>query len=106
MSETRVRPELHGKELILAVLRWILIIFFAVYTLFPLVWLFISSLKTNYEFLALSPFALPSSPQWGNYLTAPVSLGGGAKITEHMTQSQPMEMPNHSSTVIGSGMSM
>ena len=32
--------------------RWILIIFFAAYTLFPLLWLVISSFKTNYEFLA------------------------------------------------------
>ena len=39
MSETRLRPKLRGKELILAILRWILIIFFAVYTLFPLIWL-------------------------------------------------------------------
>ena len=52
MSQTRVRPALHGKELILAILRWILIIFFALYTLFPLVWLAVSSLKTNFEFLA------------------------------------------------------
>ena len=64
MSETRVRPALHGKDLILAVLRWILIIFFALYTLFPLVWLFISSLKTNFEFLTGSPFALPEKPRF------------------------------------------
>ena len=70
MSETRVRPALHGKDLILAVLRWILIIFFALYTLFPLVWLFISSLKTNFEFLAGSPFSLPAVPQWQNYVNA------------------------------------
>lgn len=43
MSETRVRAPLHGKDLILAILRWILIIFFAVYTLFPLIWLAIAS---------------------------------------------------------------
>ena len=64
MSETRLRSPLHGKELVLAILRWILIIFFAVYTLFPLLWLLSSSLKTNFEFLAESPFALPSVPQW------------------------------------------
>ena len=47
MSQTRLRPPLRGKELILAILRWILIIFFAIYTLFPLIWLVISSLKTK-----------------------------------------------------------
>ena len=64
MTASRVHGALRGKELILAILRWILIIFFALYTLFPLVWLFISSLKTNFEFLAGSPFALPAVPQW------------------------------------------
>ena len=70
MSETRLRPALKGKELVLTILRWILIIFFAVYTLFPLIWLVISSLKTNFEFLAQSPFSLPSKPQWSNYINA------------------------------------
>ncbi len=58
MTASRVHGALRGKELILAILRWILIIFFAAYTLFPLIWLFISSLKTNFEFLSGSPFAL------------------------------------------------
>ena len=80
MSETRVRPALHGKDLILAVLRWILIIFFALYTLFPLVWLFISSLKTNFEFLAGSPFALPAVPQWQNYINALTVAGLGRML--------------------------
>ena len=80
MSESSVRPALHGKDLILAVLRWILIIFFALYTLFPLVWLFISSLKTNYEFLALSPFTMPSTPQWGNYINALTVAGLGRML--------------------------
>ena len=75
MSETGLHTRPHGKELILAILRWILIIFFAVYTLFPLVWLVISSLKTNFEFLAGSPFALPKVPQWVNYTNA-LSVAG------------------------------
>ncbi len=52
MTESRVHHKLSGRELVLLVLRWVLILFFAVYTLFPLVWLVISSLKTNFEFLA------------------------------------------------------
>ena len=63
MTESRVHHKLSGRETVLAVLRWILIIFFALYTLFPLVWLVVSSLKTNYEFLAGSPFSLPKIPQ-------------------------------------------
>ena len=80
MSETRLRPKLRGKELILAILRWILIIFFAAYTLFPLIWLVISSLKTNFEFLAGSPFALPARPQWVNYTNALTVAGLGRML--------------------------
>jgi len=75
MTESRVHHQMSGKEIVLAVLRWILIIFFALYTLFPLVWLVISSLKTNFEFLAGSPFALPAKPQWINYTNA-LSVAG------------------------------
>ena len=75
MSETGLHTRPHGRELILAVIRWFLIIFFAVYTLFPLIWLVISSLKTNFEFLAGSPFALPKVPQWVNYTNA-LSVAG------------------------------
>lgn len=80
MSQTRVRPALHGKDLVLAILRWILIIFFALYTLFPLVWLAVSSLKTNFEFLAGSPFALPKVPQWQNYVNALTVAGLGRML--------------------------
>ena len=80
MSASSVRGSLQGKDLILAILRWILIIFFAVYTIFPLIWLFISSLKTNFEFLAASPFALPAVPQWVNYKNALAVAGLGRML--------------------------
>ena len=80
MSETRLRPALKGKELVLSILRWTLIIFFAVYTLFPLIWLIISSLKTNFEFLAQSPFSLPAKPQWINYFNALAVAGLGRML--------------------------
>ena len=80
MSETRLRPALRGKELVLAILRWILILFFAIYTLFPLLWLLSSSLKTNFEFLTLSPFALPRVPQWINYKNALTVAGLGRML--------------------------
>ena len=80
MSETRLHPPLRGKELILAILRWILIIFFALYTLFPLLWLLSSSLKTNFEFLTKSPFALPAKPQWINFKNALTVAGLGRML--------------------------
>ena len=80
MSENKIHAPLHGKDLILAILRWILIIFFAVYTLFPLIWLILSSLKTNFEFQAMSPFALPKVPQWQNYVNALKVAGLGRML--------------------------
>ena len=80
MSENKIHAPLHGKDLLLAIIRWILIIFFAVYTLFPLIWLIISSLKTNFEFLAGSPFALPKVPQWQNYVNALAVAGLGRML--------------------------
>ena len=76
----KIHAPLKGKDLLLAILRWFLIIFFALYTLFPLVWLFISSLKTNVEFLAGSPFALPAKPQWQNYVNALTVAGLGRML--------------------------
>ena len=80
MSETGLHTRPHGKELILAIIRWFLIIFFAVYTLFPLIWLVVSSLKTNFEFLAGSPFSLPAVPQWKNYVNALAVAGLGRML--------------------------
>lgn len=51
------------------VLKWILLIYFALYTLFPLIWLFISSFKTNTELFA-DPFSLPAVWQIENYVNA------------------------------------
>ncbi len=39
----------------------------AVIQIYPLLWLFLFSLKTNQEVFGMSPFALPQNPQWGNY---------------------------------------
>jgi raffinose/stachyose/melibiose transport system permease protein len=39
----------------------------AVIQIYPLIWLFMFSLKTNQEVFGMSPFALPQNPQWGNY---------------------------------------
>ena len=80
MSETGLHTRPRGWELLLAVIRWFLILFFAVYTLFPLIWLVISSLKTNFEFLAGSPFALPAVPQWQNYVNALAVAGLGRML--------------------------
>ena len=40
----------------------------AAFQIFPLLWLVLFSLKDNAQIFSGSPFALPSDPQWGNYL--------------------------------------
>ena len=50
-------------------LKWILLLLLLALALLPLIWLFISSLRTNLE-LQVSPFGLPAKPQWSNYKNA------------------------------------
>jgi raffinose/stachyose/melibiose transport system permease protein len=61
----RTRPS----SIAAAVLKWIVLGFFLFVALFPLLWLGVSSLKTNLE-LQASPFSLPAVLQWGNYINA------------------------------------
>lgn len=49
--------------------RWVILGFFIVMTLFPPLWLILSSLKTNLEF-QVDPFGLPAEIQWSNYRNA------------------------------------
>ena len=65
------------------VLRWSLLLFFAFYTLFPLLWLFVTSLKTNAEYFA-NPFSLPSVPQFVNYVKAFTQANLGRMITNSL----------------------
>ena len=66
--------------------KWVLIIFFAVYTLFPLIWLFITSLKTNAEYFA-NPFSVPAVPQFSNYVNAFQKANLGRMIINSITVS-------------------
>jgi raffinose/stachyose/melibiose transport system permease protein len=49
--------------------KWIVLIFFFVFTFVPLIWLLISSFKTNLE-LQIRPFNLPEIWQFQNYVNA------------------------------------
>lgn len=85
MSKTRTikkKTKLSGK--ILTVIKWIIMLFFAAYTLFPLIWLFITSLKTNAEYFA-SPFSLPAVPQISNYINAIKQANLGQMIFNSVT---------------------
>lgn len=65
------------KKTLIDILRWFLIIFFAAYTLFPLIWLILASFKTNFEFLTGPAFALPEVWQIQNYINALTVAGLG-----------------------------
>ncbi len=52
-----------------SIFKWGLLLFFLMYTLVPMLWLIISSLKTNTELMG-SHFSLPSKLQFGNYINA------------------------------------
>ncbi len=65
------------KDIAINVFRWILIVFFAAYTLFPLFWLILASFKTNFEFLTGPAFALPKVWQIQNYINALTVAGLG-----------------------------
>ncbi len=55
--------------IILNILKWVLLITLLAVAVLPVVWLLISSLRTNLE-LQVSPFGWPEKFQWKNYLTA------------------------------------
>ncbi len=56
-------------KLIAKLLKWGVLLFFLVFTLLPLVWLVLSSFKTNFEF-ETQPFSLPAVWQFENYVKA------------------------------------
>ncbi|WP_047758471.1 carbohydrate ABC transporter permease, partial [Geobacillus sp. ZGt-1] len=57
------------RRIAMGILYFILVVV-ALLQLYPLVWLFLLSLKTNQEVFGMSPFALPKSPRWENYINA------------------------------------
>lgn len=66
------------------ILKWVIILLFAVYTLFPLLWLLITSLKTNAEYFD-NPFSFPVVPQFQNYINAFSQANLGQMIWNSVT---------------------
>lgn len=65
-----MKAKLKFKDYTAKFFKWFYIIFFVLFTLLPLIWLFISSFKTNLEFEAYSALSLPKVWQFKNYLNA------------------------------------
>ena len=72
------------KGVLCLILKWFIILLFAVYTLFPLLWLLITSLKTNAEYFN-NPFSFPAVPQFQNYINAFSQANLGQMIWNSVT---------------------
>ena len=64
---------------IYSLIKWIIIISFVFYAIFPFLWLVLASLKTNAELLD-DPFKLPKVFQFKNYTDAIEAAGLGRLI--------------------------
>ncbi|MGB9857904.1 MAG: carbohydrate ABC transporter permease [Dictyoglomaceae bacterium] len=56
------------KEYIVQAIYHILLSIFGLTFILPLLWLFLSSLKTNMEIIARPPVWIPKNPHWGNFI--------------------------------------
>lgn len=70
MTKGVLKKESLVTRIIKKTLMWIILLWFAFFTLMPLVYLIISSLKTNTELVGSSPFSLPDTLQFSNYIEA------------------------------------
>lgn len=57
-------------NIILTVLKYLILIIGALFTLLPFIWMIASSLKTPAEIVKIPPQILPSVPQFSNYVKA------------------------------------
>ncbi|UOE57448.1 carbohydrate ABC transporter permease [Bacillus sp. CMF12] len=48
-------------------IMYVFLVLVAVFQIFPIIWLFLFSLKNNQEVFNMSPFSLPENPKWENY---------------------------------------
>jgi raffinose/stachyose/melibiose transport system permease protein len=64
-----MRTNLSAGAIIAKTAKWAVLLFFLVFTFLPLLWLFITSFKTNYELLT-APLSLPAVWQFQNYINA------------------------------------
>lgn len=78
-QQNKLKETSPAKRYLAQIVKWVLLLWFAFYTLFPLLWLLITSLKTNKEYIA-SPFMLPEIPQIANFINAWTSANLGRMI--------------------------
>lgn len=53
-----------------SIILYILMVFYAILCLYPIIWMIFYSLKTNEEIFVTNPFGPSLNPQWSNYVKA------------------------------------
>lgn len=74
MRHTSIQQEKSFAQYAATFMKWFFLILYTIVALLPIVWLFISSFKTNFE-IETSPFSLPAVWQFHNYTSA-LSVSG------------------------------
>ena len=69
MNKKRNTPHLSRSAAVGQGIIRIFLVLWSVTVAFPVIWVLYTSLKSNQEFFA-SPWALPKTPQWGNFVDA------------------------------------
>jgi len=69
MKDSRIMKNYFGSSKIWKTIGYILISFWVSFILFSIIWMILTSLKTNNE-LFNNIWSIPAQPQWGNYVKA------------------------------------
>lgn len=59
-----------NKNIVSSIIKYIVLVIFAIVTLFPFYWMIASSLKSSFEVIQTPPTLIPNKIMWQNYSTA------------------------------------
>lgn len=77
MSNKKIQISISAGRIITITLSQIVLIFMAILSIFPFVWMIASSLKSNTEMFQFPPKIFPAVPQWSNYVKVFESVNFG-----------------------------
>ena len=77
MSNKKIQISISAGKIITVTLSQIVLIFMAVLSIFPFIWMIASSLKSNVEMFQFPPKIFPEIPQWSNYVKVFESVNFG-----------------------------
>lgn len=77
MSNKKIQISISAGKIITVTLSQIVLIFMAILSIFPFIWMIASSLKSNVEMFQFPPKIFPEIPQWSNYVKVFESVNFG-----------------------------